>query len=148
MSIWEGDCIEILLETQSHRYYQIAISPAGAVVDLDRKASKNDWPRWSSDAEVATRINDDSWSVEVRIPAAGVEQEELLPFKGVAGNRPSEAFPWYFNVCRQRMHESGSEYSAFSPTGKGFHCPEAFAKMYVGMKKSAVPKRDRPVKTG
>ena len=36
-SLWNGDAVEVLLETQSHSYYQLAINPAGAMVDLDRK---------------------------------------------------------------------------------------------------------------
>ncbi|MBM4080136.1 MAG: DUF4838 domain-containing protein, partial [Planctomycetes bacterium] len=45
-SVWRGDCVEILLETQTHSYYQIAISPSGAMVDADRKRGIN--TLWSS----------------------------------------------------------------------------------------------------
>ena len=134
-SIWKGDCVEIHLEPPGHRFYQIAISPAGAIVDLDRKprGGLRRWLPWSSNAEAATSIDDKGWSVEVRIPAAGEEQAELLPLSGVAGNKPLKAFPWYFNIFRQRLRDEGnSEYSAFSPPGKkGFGHPERFAKMYL-----------------
>ena len=50
---------------------------------------------------------------------------------GVAGRKPSEAFPWYFNVCRQSFGEKGKEASAFSPTGAGFQQPMKFAKLYM-----------------
>ena len=36
-NIWNGDTIELLIETQVHAYYQIVISPWGAVVQADRK---------------------------------------------------------------------------------------------------------------
>ena len=39
-AVWNGDVIEIQIATETHSYYQIAISPEGQVVDLDREASK------------------------------------------------------------------------------------------------------------
>ena len=49
----------------------------------------------------------------------------------VIGRRPRESLPWYFNLCRQRISENGSEHSAFSPTGTaGFHVLSMFAKLY------------------
>ncbi|MBM4048682.1 MAG: DUF4838 domain-containing protein, partial [Planctomycetes bacterium] len=109
-NIWSGDAVEILLETQSHCYYQIAISPAGAVVDLDRKQGLN--ILWSSRAEVASHIGDDFWSLEVRIPVAGDMAGELDPLNGVAGRKPHTTYPWFFNVCRQRAGDQGKELSA------------------------------------
>jgi hypothetical protein len=35
-AIWYGDVVEVLLETDSHSYYQIAVNPSGALIDLDR----------------------------------------------------------------------------------------------------------------
>jgi hypothetical protein len=79
---------------------------------------------------------------EIRIPAAGAEQEKILPLQGVAGSRPTDAFPWYFNLCRQCVRGTEFELSAFSPTGTGgFHTPEKFARMAVGRKK---PDRSSP----
>jgi len=129
-NLWNGDCVEILLETQTHSYYQLAISPAGALVDLDRKDGIN--MLWSSGAEVASHVGDGYWSLEVRIPVAAENQEEIDPQNGVAGRRPSETYPWYFNVCRQRVRDNGTELSAFSPTGKEqFHDSMKFGKLYV-----------------
>jgi len=51
----------------------------------------------------------------------------------VVGRKPSQSLPWHFNVCRQRIRERGSEYSAFAPTGKmSFHVPMKFAHFYDG----------------
>ena len=129
-SIWYGDCVEILLETDAHRYYQIAVNPAGALVDLDRGAEKSARFRWESQAEVATHIADDHWTVEIRIP---VTEDENDPLNQVVGHKPSQSLPWFFNICRQRIRENGAEHSAFSPTGtKGFHVPLRFAHFYDG----------------
>ncbi|MFT5093272.1 MAG: hypothetical protein ACI93T_002098, partial [Porticoccaceae bacterium] len=129
-AIWYGDVVEIELATDSHSYYQIAVNPAGALVDLDRGADKSARFRWESQAEVATHIAEDHWTVEIRIP---VTDDENDPLNQVIGRKPSQSLPWHFNICRQRIRENGSEHSAFSPTGTaGFHVPIKFAYLYDG----------------
>jgi tetratricopeptide (TPR) repeat protein len=129
-AIWYGDVVEILLETDSHSYYQFAINPAGVLLDLDRGASKQNWYRWESQAEVATHVADDHWAVEIRIP---VTDDENDPLNQVVGRKPSASLPWSINLCRQRIRDNGSEYSAFSPTGtKSFHKIMKFAHFYDG----------------
>lgn len=129
-SIWNGDVVEVLIETQSHAYYQISINPAGVVADLDRKGGLK--VLWSANAEVATHVADGRWSIEMRIPIADEGMNEIDPDNGVAGRRPTKVYPWYFNVCRQRVRDTGSEFTAFSPTGgKHFHDALKFAKLYV-----------------
>ena len=128
-AFWSGDHIEILIETNAHSYYQIAINPAGAVIDLDRGAQqKKDWFRWDSQAEVATHVGEDQWTVEVRIPF--VEKTDD-PLRLVVGNRPTASLPWYFNLCRKRVRDGEVEWSAWSPTGEeGFHHVMKFGKLY------------------
>jgi hypothetical protein len=129
-AIWHGDAVEIELATETHSYYQIAVSPSGAIVDLDRGAPKGQWFGWDSKAEVATQIADDHWTVEIRIP---VTQDENDPLHQVIGRKPTQSLPWHINVCRQRIREDGAELSAFSPTGTaGFHEPMKFAYFYSG----------------
>ncbi len=129
-AMWYGDAVEVLLETESRSYYQIAINPAGAVADLDRSAARNAWFSWDSQAEVATHIADDHWNVEIRIP---VIQDENDPLHQVIGRKPDKSLPWHFNVCRQRIREKGEEYSAFSPTGSDdFHQLMKFAHYFDG----------------
>ncbi len=128
-AIWGGDVVEILLETESHAYYQIAVNPAGAVADLDRGAAGRKDFRWQSQAEVATHVGEDFWTVEIRIPVVARTDD---PLHQVVGRKPTAGLPWYFNLCRQRKRDSGVEHSAFSPTGRAsFHVPRAFAKLYV-----------------
>jgi hypothetical protein len=144
LSMWEGDCIELELEPPGHSYYQIAVSPSGAVTDMDWSLHKATRVDWDSHAEVATQVGDGYWTVEMRIPVAGAEQVKILPLEQVAGNRPTEAFPWYFNLCRQRTRGEQQELTGFSPTGKGFHVPEKFAKLWVGRKKPDASKKVWP----
>ncbi|HEV7403503.1 MAG TPA: DUF4838 domain-containing protein [Chthoniobacteraceae bacterium] len=129
-ALWYGDVIEVLLETEAHSYYQIAVNPAGAVADLDRGVSPSKWFTWDSNVEVATQIADDHWTVELRIP---ITQDEIDPLHEVIGRHPGTSLPWHINVCRQRIRERGQEYSALSPTGTdGFHVPMKFATFYDG----------------
>lgn len=129
-ALWYGDAVEILLETESRSYYQIAINPAGAICDLDRSAPRNAWFSWDSQAEVATHIDDNGWTAEVRIP---VTQDENDPLHQVIGHKPTPSLPWHLNICRQRIRENGTEASAFSPTGTdNFHHVMKFAHFYDG----------------
>lgn len=129
-AMWYGDVVEILLQTDSHDYYQLAVNPAGALVDLDRGASRSDWFRWESQAEVATKQHEDHWTIEIRIP---VTEDENDPLNQVVGRKPSASLPWGINLCRQRVREHGTEYSAFSPTGANtFHNVMKFAHFYSG----------------
>lgn len=129
-NIWNGDTVELLIETQAHSYYQIAINPAGAMVDADRKAGIE--TLWSSQAQAAAHVGEGFWSLEVRLPVAGDDAETLDLRNGIAGRRPSETYPWFINVCRQRVRANGNELSAFSPTGqKHFHDLLKFGKLYV-----------------
>ncbi len=103
----------------------------GALIDLDRGADRSNWFRWASQAEVATQVADDHWTVEIRIP---VTRDENDPLHQVIGRKPTQSLPWHINICRQRIRENGSEYSAFAPTGdSGFHVPMKFAHFYAGL---------------
>lgn len=129
-AIWYGDVVELLLATDMHSYYQIAVNPAGAVVDYDRGADKGSWSKWESQAEVKTHVADDHWTVEIRLP---VTDDQNDPLNQLVGNKPTQSLPWHINVCRQRVREHGTEASAYSPTGtNGFHVSLKFAHFYAG----------------
>ena len=129
-ALWHGDAIEIEIATETHSYYQIAISPDGDIVDLDRGASKDSRLRWNSQAEVATKIEDGHWNLEIRLPFT---QDENDPLHQVIGRKPTQSLPWHVNLCRQRIRDNGTELSALSPTGtKSFHEPMKFAYFYDG----------------
>jgi len=129
-AMWYGDAIEIEIETDSRSYYQIALNPSGALIDLDRGAPRGTWFGWDSQAEVATSVADDHWTAEIRIP---VTQDENDPLNRVIGRKPTQSLPWHINICRQRIRDNGSEHSALSPTGvDNYHKPMKFAYFYDG----------------
>ncbi|MEZ0257495.1 MAG: DUF4838 domain-containing protein [Chthoniobacter sp.] len=130
-ALWYGDAVELLIETESHSYYQIAISPNGMITDLDRSTSRDKWFTWDSNAEVATHIEDDHWDIEVRLP---ITEDENDPLHQIIGHKPTVSLPWHVNICRQRLREDAAEYSALSPTGAAdFHHAMKFATFYDGL---------------
>lgn len=136
-AIWDGDVVEILLETADHAYYQIVINPAGAVVSLDRGygiITDGVNRLWLPDAEIATHPAQDGWQLEIRIPVRPPVDPRHDPLRGVVGRPPVSESPWFFNVCRLRIREGGVESSAFAPTKSGgFHNMAAFGKLLLDM---------------
>ncbi len=129
-AIWQGDAVEVLIATDAHSYYQLVVNPSGALLDYDRGVDKKGWAAWDSQAEVATSVADDHWIVEMRIP---ISREENDPLHQVLGRKPIQSLPWHINVCRQRVRDNGSEFSALSPTGtESFQEPLKFAHFYEG----------------
>lgn len=116
MAIFNGDNVDIVIETPLHYYYQFVVSPSGELLDMDR--SRRFHYGWSSLATVATHRDEAGWSVEIQVPAAGADARDLDPEHGVAGERPREGAPWYFNMGRNRPRTEGVEFSVFAPTGR------------------------------
>lgn len=144
-AIWQGEHLELLIETNKHSYYQIVVNPAGAKIDLDRAVTMKDGKAyaWSSQAEVAAHVGDGFWSVEIRLPVTSSDED---PLHKIIGTQPFAAkqaaldsgkgtnLMWYFNLYRNRAGTETAETSAFSPLGpdaKSFHVPRKFAKIYV-----------------
>ncbi len=135
MAIWEGDNIDLMIETQGHSYYQIAISPSGAIVDADRKGDAMN-TLWASGAQAATYVGDGYWSMELRVPVAGEQAETINPLVGISGCKPTAEYPWHFNLGRQRIRAGVRECSASAPpkkdgTGGGFHDLWNFGQLIV-----------------
>jgi hypothetical protein len=114
--IWDGEYIDILIETPVNSYYQISINPAGAITDFDRGNSGFWGLRWESNIELANNFDAENgiWTIEARIPVTSSDQD---PLHEIIGLPPRENLPWFINVCRKRIGKDKVEYSAFSPTG-------------------------------
>ncbi len=136
LAILDGDYVEIMLETNTHRWYRLAVNPAGALLDMDMAAEGEGRLRWKANADVAAHIDDNGWSVEVRIPVVSEAEGTMDPFHNVVGHKPSShrsrAIPWYFNVGRVRFVDGKQEVSAYSPTGSDdLHDPMKFGELYL-----------------
>ncbi len=128
--LFDGDFVSLMIETPARSYYEIAVNPAGTVLEIDHGDGGS--VKWSSGAQVAVHRGDSFWSIEVRLPIAGEGARLLDPLTGIDGNQPKDLFPWYFNVCRQRVRGKEIERTAYSPTGKDddFRKTEKFAKLW------------------
>lgn len=115
-AIWAGDYIELLIETQTHSYYRIAVNPAGVLTDVDMSEGGDGNLTWASQAEAAVQHGPDGWTVEVRVPWAEMARD-IDPQTGIDGRKPSLIYPWSINVCRQRVRGDKVERAAWSPTG-------------------------------
>jgi len=144
-AIWQGEHLELLIETDRHSYYQIVVNPAGAIIDLDRGVALKQGRayEWSSQAKVAAHVDEDFWSVEIQLPITGSDED---PLHRIVGSRPFESkaaalksgkgssLPWFFNLFRKRSGSDGVETSSFSPLGEeaeSFHEPLRFGRIYV-----------------
>jgi hypothetical protein len=144
-AIWQGEHLELLIETDKNSYYQIVVNPAGAIIDLDRGVTLKQGRayEWSSQAEVAAHVGDGFWSVEIRLPITASDEDPLhqivgsRPFDSGAkepGSAKGSSLPWYFNLFRKRSGTEEVETSSFSPLSeeaKSFHEPRQFARIFV-----------------
>ena len=86
--IWNDDSIEVLIDVDKEidrkvkSYYQIAVNPAAVVYDsfIDNGRQKR---TYEIKPQVAARVNNDSWTVEMAIPweklnLAGVPQKDRI----------------------------------------------------------------------
>lgn len=129
--ILEGDHVTILLETNTHSYYEIAVNPAGAVYEFDH-GNPDVGAKWSSASAIAVHRGEGFWSVELRVPVAGEGASALDATKGIDGSNPRELFPWHFNIVRQRVRDAKVQRLAYAvPKGESkINDPVTFAKMW------------------
>ena len=138
-ALWHGDAVEIEIATETHSYYQIAISPGGDVVDLDRGASKSSRLRWNSKAEVATHIADDHWTIEIRIP---VTSDENDPLHQVIGRKPhsKSSLAYQYLPPTDSRQRSGIQ-CPFTDRDKILSCPDEVRPF---LRREISPIRSRP----
>ncbi len=123
-----GEHVALLIETDSHSFYEIAVSPAGEMLDIDHSRG-GVGEAWLSQAEVAVWRDDDFWSVEMKIPVTRSFDD---PLHEVVGGEPSRSFPWHFNVVRQHVTTDGIEQTAYNPTGSNdLRDRLSFARLFI-----------------
>jgi hypothetical protein len=109
MAIFNDDNVEIRLETAQGIRPFIVINPAGAVYDECVTPTVADLPSFYTVKPVVVKKYPGRWTVEVRIDA-----------KPIAGERPTEFFPWGIQINRQRMAGNTPEGYMLSPSGTNF----------------------------
>jgi len=122
----ETDSVEIFLDPQHDHdgYYWMWIDLAGRLADwaFDHAGDPPN-KAWESGAEVATKVYDDRWVVEVRLPRANMTGGVPRPI----------GRPWGANYCRSMQTPPRTEdtFSSWSPLIRGkFHQPDLFAHIF------------------
>jgi hypothetical protein len=68
----------------------------------------------------------------VKLPVVSPAEAASDPKHRIAGNKPTAAQPWYFNIGRHRVVDlPKAELQAFSPTKANWHVPGKFGKLVV-----------------
>jgi len=118
--VYEDDCLELFLQPEqtNEQYYHLVVNSLGTLYDARcNKDGLND-KNWNSNAKIAVSSDQRAWRIELAIPWSdfGMTAENGKRFR--------------FNICR---HECpNQEYTAWSPTGKGFHQPDKFGTVVLG----------------
>jgi hypothetical protein len=133
--IWKDSSVEIFINPSGDRstYYHFIVNPAGVMTDIAIKTlegQKDYDSSWKSGAEVAVKINNDSWGVEMAIPFKAMKFE------------PKEKAPLIANFCRSRYLKSDDnamQLQTWSPLLiRGFHDVEKFGTVTLTGKSNDV----------
>jgi hypothetical protein len=105
--IWWDDCVELFLDVAGTRagYRQIIVNAAGTLWDGQEDVAG---------LQAAARCDGSSWSVEVRIPVAG-----LAGFPGLVP--PKVGTVWYANFACNRPAAGKPAYQRWNSRGNANH---------------------------
>ena len=117
--VWRDDCIEIFISPAHDykTYYQLMVNSLGVLKDGYNDGSGTHRfgdTAWSADFPLAASVEDQSWSVEIAIPAAFLHDSKI-----------SAGDVWGLNLGRTRIGNA-SEYGQWVPTYGFAHRPERF----------------------
>ena len=120
-TIWTDDIIELFIDPNfDHRTYaHVGINSLGMVADewITGRLGSEGWnrPEWRPDAQAATHVGEDFWSIEYRL---GFDEGEFP--------RPGPGTIWGYNMVRVYR---GQEYSQWVRTYSGGHSPDDFGML-------------------
>ncbi len=123
--VLDGESIEILLETQTHSFYQFALNPQGRLFEADLGNQGSN--KWSSDILYSVSSDHMGWYAEIKIPVPRLEKKE----QKIKGRQPSDRFPWHFNFFRHRVNNGKRTFFSFAPVKReNRYNSQTFAKLY------------------
>jgi len=116
-NVFATESVEVFIDPyhdHSH-YYQLAANAAGSLYDAEGYNAA-----WDSGAEVAGRLQEDSWTLELAVP-----------WKSIGVKVPRAGHVVGINVCRDRHVGGRKEWMNWSQTEGGFHDPVRFADLVL-----------------
>ncbi len=120
VGIYSDDNIEVHLETPQGIRPKIVVNSEGVVLDECINNNLADLKSFYTVKDIAVKKYPDRWTVEMKIDA-----------KPLDGKRPTKAFPWGVNICRQRLTGSRPEYYMLSPSGTNFNDLKSMANLSI-----------------
>ncbi|MFC1718741.1 sugar-binding protein, partial [Candidatus Poribacteria bacterium] len=126
VDVWRDDENELFIEPNhlgDRPYFHIMINAENTTQDDENGGAEGDW---DPDLESATRINNDNWVLELKIPF------EDLGFD----NAPvGETWGWNFN---RHIMAGVDIWTGWTFVGASFHTPDQFGNLIFGIEKAAV----------
>ncbi len=122
--LFKTDNVELILAPggPDAGYYQFAVNAGGSEWEGYHPDAETTHPDWNLPWDSAVAIGKDGWTVEIAVPLASVEVQDI-----------AKGDTWRFNVHRTRRSTADpDEYQALSPTLGGFHQPNMFATLNFG----------------
>ena len=123
-NVWADGCVTIFLDPGCTRkdYFQIEVSPAGVLTDLQKKDERSNYG-WESGAEVVCEIiPGKGWRADIRVPKKALG--EISP-KGMAAN-----FMRYRVLPETTIQTTVYQWN---PSGKSPHSPVEWGRLLPGV---------------
>jgi len=128
--LWEDNTLEIFLTYPDREgdYYHLSFNSKGLLYDaFNRKSQKTADRSFDSKAEIVTRVLNDRWVAEVKIPAAPLGMQCL------------DGHVWRINVGRGRILKAGSSGEYSSLAGGVFHDVDSYPSVSFAGKREFRP---------
>ena len=117
--IWPDDIFEIFIVplNNSMKYYQLAVNPAGALLDLEQPGNN---AGYKLNAEVKASRSRDGWIVEMKVP---VEKMDGVFASGTV---------WHLHAARTRRVKDELPATGWSLDGTGYHALTDYRPLTIG----------------
>ena len=135
IDVWKDDAVELFIEPNNvgaEPYFQIVINAENLTYDDENGGAQR---VWDPHLESATRVYNDRWTVEVKIP-----------FEDLGVDKPTTGETWGWNFNRHIV-TNASIWTGWATTGSSFHTPERFGALTFGMIVTSVKPTDTLVGT-
>ena len=128
--IWNGEVVEVFLlpTSKMDTFMQFSVNPNGLGKELIHRGDQGTDLNWKTAWKYAAAKGADGWNVEIFIPWDSLGLSKA----------PTPGTEWNADFFRER-YSSGSELSAWAPTGAGFAQPTKFGQIKFAVDANPTP---------
>lgn len=118
-SIWSDELVEIFILPQniSMKYYQLAVTPSGALLELEQPGNN---AKYKLNAEVKTSRSKDGWIIEMKVPTEKMD--------GTFAN----SMVWHLHAARTRHVKDEFPATGWSLDGTAYHDQTSYRPLTIG----------------